>query len=102
MTGEFEIARSWRGRFGLAAAPVTFLILLSVPPPGGLDLTAWRTAACAAAMAILWITEAIPILYCTGRITVPQLVRAGALLDLLFLLLVSAAATLLVPLVFGR
>jgi sodium-dependent dicarboxylate transporter 2/3/5 len=42
------------------------------------------------------------IAYGSGRITVPQLARAGALLDLLFLLLVPAAAVLLVPLVFGR
>jgi sodium-dependent dicarboxylate transporter 2/3/5 len=42
------------------------------------------------------------IVYGSGRITVPQLVRAGALLDLLFLVLVPAAAVLLVPLVFGR
>jgi sodium-dependent dicarboxylate transporter 2/3/5 len=42
------------------------------------------------------------IVYGTGRITVPQLVRAGALLDLLFFVLVSVGATLLVPLVFGR
>ncbi|HJU86443.1 MAG TPA: anion permease, partial [Gemmatimonadota bacterium] len=41
------------------------------------------------------------IVYGTGRITVPQLARAGALLDLLFLLLVSLIASLLVPRVFG-
>jgi sodium-dependent dicarboxylate transporter 2/3/5 len=42
------------------------------------------------------------IVYGSGRITIPQLVRAGALVDLLFLVLVPAAAILLVPLVFGR
>jgi sodium-dependent dicarboxylate transporter 2/3/5 len=42
------------------------------------------------------------IVYGTGRITVPQLVRAGALLDLLFFLLVSVGAALLVPFVFAR
>jgi sodium-dependent dicarboxylate transporter 2/3/5 len=42
------------------------------------------------------------IVYGTGRITVPQLVRAGALLDLLFFVLVSVGAALLVPLVFGH
>ena len=41
------------------------------------------------------------IAYGTGRITVPQLARAGAFLDLLFLLLVPAAVIFLVPLVFG-
>ena len=42
------------------------------------------------------------IVYGTGRISVPQLARAGAFLDLLFLILVPAVALLLVPLVFGR
>jgi sodium-dependent dicarboxylate transporter 2/3/5 len=42
------------------------------------------------------------IAYGTGRISVPQLARAGAFLDLLFLILVPAVAILLVPLVFGR
>jgi sodium-dependent dicarboxylate transporter 2/3/5 len=41
------------------------------------------------------------IVYGTGRITVPQLARAGALLDLLFLLLVTLISALLVPLVFS-
>lgn len=43
------------------AAPLAFVVLLALPPPPGLDVTGWRTAACGAAMAILWITEAIPI-----------------------------------------
>ncbi len=42
------------------------------------------------------------IAYGTGRISVPQLARAGAFLDLLFLILVPALAIFLVPLVFGR
>jgi sodium-dependent dicarboxylate transporter 2/3/5 len=41
------------------------------------------------------------IAYGTGRVTVPQLARAGALLDLAFLVLVSVVATFLVPLVLG-
>jgi sodium-dependent dicarboxylate transporter 2/3/5 len=41
------------------------------------------------------------IAYSTGRITIPQLARAGAFLDLLFLVLVPAAVIFLVPLVFG-
>lgn len=61
MTGGFESARTWRGRLGLIAAPLAFAALLALPPPAGLDATGWRTAACATAMAILWITEAIPI-----------------------------------------
>lgn len=61
MSGEFDIARSRRGRIGLIAAPLAFLVLLALPAPAGLGLAAWRTAACAAVMAILWISEAIPI-----------------------------------------
>ncbi|HJU87327.1 MAG TPA: SLC13 family permease, partial [Gemmatimonadota bacterium] len=59
--GEFLVARSWRGRIGLLAAPLVFLVVLALEPPAGLDAAAWRTAACAAVMAILWISEAIPI-----------------------------------------
>lgn len=59
--GPFEVARSWRGRIGLVAAPLVFLLLLALPAPEGLGPAAWRTAACGAAMAILWISEAIPI-----------------------------------------
>jgi sodium-dependent dicarboxylate transporter 2/3/5 len=61
VTGGFESARTWRGRLGLIAAALAFAALLVLPPPAGLEVTGWRTAACAAAMAILWITEAIPI-----------------------------------------
>ena len=59
--GEFEVARSWGGRIGLVAAPLAFLLVLALPAPAGLAPAAWRTAACAAAMAILWITQAIPL-----------------------------------------
>lgn len=59
--GEFATARSWRGKIGLLAAPLVFLLLLALPPPAGLDTAAWRTAACTALMAILWISEAMPI-----------------------------------------
>jgi sodium-dependent dicarboxylate transporter 2/3/5 len=58
---EFDVARSWRGWIGLFAAPLAFLLVLALPAPRGLEPAAWRTAACAVAMAILWITEAIPI-----------------------------------------
>ena len=61
VSGEFQRARSWRGRIGLFAAPLAFGLVFAMPAPAGLDAAAWRTAACAAAMAVLWITEAIPI-----------------------------------------
>jgi solute carrier family 13 (sodium-dependent dicarboxylate transporter), member 2/3/5 len=48
--------------FGLNAGPVVFgILLLLVPPPQGMSLEAWRTAATAVLMAIWWTTEAIPI-----------------------------------------
>jgi sodium-dependent dicarboxylate transporter 2/3/5 len=41
------------------------------------------------------------IVYGTGRVTVPQLARAGVLLDLLFVLLVPIVGALLVPRILG-
>lgn len=41
------------------------------------------------------------IVYGTGAITMGQMARAGALLDVLFVVLVAAAGYVLVPLVFG-
>lgn len=48
-------------RFGLAGGVLLFLIMLLLPAPDGLNVTAWNTAAVTALMAILWMTEAIPI-----------------------------------------
>lgn len=52
---------SLRQRAGLILGPAGFLILLVVPAPEGMSVAAWRTAAMALLMAILWITEAVPI-----------------------------------------
>lgn len=41
------------------------------------------------------------IVYGSGLVTIPHMARAGLLLNLLFLLLVTAAARLLLPFVFG-
>jgi sodium-dependent dicarboxylate transporter 2/3/5 len=41
------------------------------------------------------------IVYGTGRVTVPQLARAGVLLDLLFVILVPIVGALLVPRILG-
>ncbi|MFM8230303.1 MAG: SLC13 family permease, partial [Chthoniobacterales bacterium] len=49
------------GRIGLVAAPLILAAVLLSPPPAGLDLAAWRTAGVVAVMAVLWMTEAIPI-----------------------------------------
>lgn len=48
-------------RFGLYLGFILFLILILLPAPEGLDITAWRTAAVAILMATWWISEAIPI-----------------------------------------
>ena len=50
-----------RRRVGLVGAPVLFLIALAMPPPGGMSIEAWRTAAVGLLMAGWWITEAVPI-----------------------------------------
>lgn len=46
---------------GLAVGIITFLVLLWLPPPAGLDVVPWRVAAVAALLAIFWLTEAVPI-----------------------------------------
>ncbi|CAN5622777.1 DASS family sodium-coupled anion symporter [soil metagenome] len=50
-----------RARVGLVAGPLLFLAMLLLPPPEGMALLAWRTAAVGVLMATWWITEAIPI-----------------------------------------
>lgn len=50
--------RHWSGwLFG----PACLLVTLMAPPPDGLSSAGWRTAGVAGLMAVLWITEAIPI-----------------------------------------
>lgn len=49
------------GRVGLLVAPAVVLAVLLTEPPQGLGVDAWRTAGVVGAMAILWVTEAIPI-----------------------------------------
>ena len=50
-----------RQRAGLFAGPLVLLIMLLLPPPQGMSLAAWRTAAVGLFMAIWWITEAVHI-----------------------------------------
>lgn len=49
------------GRVGLIFAPALLALVLLTDPPAGLGLAAWRTAGVVAVMALLWMTEAIPI-----------------------------------------
>lgn len=46
---------------GLAVGVIVFLAMSMMPPPGGLDPAAWRVAAVTLLMAILWMTEAVPL-----------------------------------------
>ena len=46
---------------GLVLGAVLFVIALVLPPPAGLSIEGWRTAAVAILMATWWMTEAIPI-----------------------------------------
>ncbi len=48
-------------KVGLIVSPLFFLLFLVSDPPQGLDVAGWRTAGVGLFMAILWITEAIPI-----------------------------------------
>lgn len=48
-------------RIGLIAGAIVFIIVLILPPPGGLSDEGWLTAAVALLMAIWWMTEALPI-----------------------------------------
>ena len=52
---------STAGRIGLLLAPAILGFVLCSEPPAGMQVAAWRTAGVVAAMAILWMTEAIPI-----------------------------------------
>ncbi|MEX0907627.1 MAG: DASS family sodium-coupled anion symporter [Gemmatimonadota bacterium] len=50
-----------RRLIGLLAGPLVLLVLPLLPPPAGMSLQAWYTAAIGIFMAIWWITEAVPI-----------------------------------------
>ncbi len=46
---------------GLAAGAVLFGLLLTLPPPGGMEAEAWRLIAVIALMVVWWVSEAIPL-----------------------------------------
>ena len=48
-------------RLGLVLGGAIFFLLIVSPPPSGLSVEGWRTAAVAVLMAVWWMTEAIPI-----------------------------------------
>lgn len=49
------------GKIGLLLAPFILGSVLLTDPPAGLSEAGWRTAGIVAVMALLWMTEAIPI-----------------------------------------
>ena len=48
-------------RFGLWGGFALFTLMLVLPAPEGMPLLAWRTAALTLLMAVLWMTEALPL-----------------------------------------
>lgn len=46
---------------GLIAGPLALVVTLLTAPPAGLDVAGWRTAGVALAMALWWISEAVPL-----------------------------------------
>lgn len=47
--------------FGLIGGLLTFIVMLALPAPAGMETTAWRVAALTVLMAIWWMTEALPL-----------------------------------------
>ena len=54
-------AGSWLPVFGRWVGVGVFALLLALPPPEGLPVEGWRTAAVTSLMAIFWLTEALAI-----------------------------------------
>lgn len=48
-------------QLGLYLGLALFIIMLTIPAPEGLNEIAWKTAAVAVLMAVLWISESLPI-----------------------------------------
>lgn len=51
----------WVATAGLISGLAVFLLFITLPPPTGLAPAGWRTAAVGAAMAVWWMTEAVPL-----------------------------------------
>lgn len=59
--GMRERGLSRAGRVGLVLGPLILGAVLLTEPPGSLSVAGWRTAGVVGLMAVLWMTEAIPI-----------------------------------------
>lgn len=58
-----------KNNLGLIFGLLVFIIILLLPEPESMDIVTWQTAAVALLMAILWITEALP-LYVTALLPI--------------------------------
>lgn len=56
-----QAAKTTYQKVGLWLGPLMFLLMASLPEPGGLSETAWMTAAVGTWMAIWWSTEAVHV-----------------------------------------
>jgi len=61
MTEIAETNPSWLRGTGLLLGPLAFAVLLMMPAPAELEPAAWRVAAVAVLLAVLWLTEALPV-----------------------------------------
>ena len=90
--------------------------MVVLPEPAGMTAVGWHTAAIAVLMAVWWMTEALPlpvtallplvtppnaVVFGSGKDTIAQMIRAGLLLEILFLPLITLLAYSLLPIVFG-
>lgn len=60
-SGMLEGGYGWRQRGGLVAGLLVLLAAFWIPPQFGMSVEATRVAMLATAMALLWVTEALPI-----------------------------------------
>lgn len=64
--------------WALAAGLAVFLVLLALPPPGGMTTEAWRVVAVAGLMSVWWVFEVIPI-YATALVPLAAFPLLGVL-----------------------
>jgi sodium-dependent dicarboxylate transporter 2/3/5 len=83
-----------------AFLPVTGSVAIGIGL-GPLMLTVPAALGASGAFMLPVATPPNAIVYGSGAVSIPQMVRAGILLNLLFLVLITVAAILLMPLVFG-
>lgn len=87
-----------------ATAAAFLPVLASVAVGAGQDPRMLAVPAAVAASCAFMLPVATPpnaIVYGSGKITVPQMARAGVVLNVVFVVLLTLAARLLLPLVFG-